>query len=92
MGRTARLVEGSLQLLTSADRTAPARHRSLAATVEWSYRLLEEEDQRVFRRLAVTLEAAVAVAGPDTGRLSCTWSTARCSARPGRGWTAGRGT
>ena len=64
-------LEGSLQLLTSADRTAPARHRSLAATVEWSYRLLEEEDQRVFRRLAVlpgpfTLEAAVAVAGPDT--------------------------
>ena len=64
-------LEGSLRLLTSADRTAPARHRSLAATVEWSYRLLREEDQRVFRRLAVfpgpfTLEAAVAVAGPDT--------------------------
>jgi len=64
-------VEGSLQLLTSADRTAPARQRSLTATVEWSYRLLGEEEQRVFRRLAVfpgpfTLEAAVAVAGPDT--------------------------
>ncbi len=64
-------LEGSLRLLTSADRTAPARHRSLAATVEWSYRLLREEDQRAFRRLAVfpgpfTLEAAVAVAGPDT--------------------------
>jgi non-specific serine/threonine protein kinase len=62
---------GGLQLLTSSDRTAPARHRSLAATVEWSYRLLDSEDQRVFRRLAVfpgpfTLEAAVAVAGPDT--------------------------
>jgi len=37
-------LEGSLQLLTSADRTAPARHRSLAATVEWSYRLLGPDE------------------------------------------------
>ncbi len=64
-------LEGSLDLLTSTDRTAPVRHRSLAATVEWSYRLLDDEAQRVFRRLAVfpgpfTLEAAVAVAGPGT--------------------------
>jgi predicted ATPase/DNA-binding CsgD family transcriptional regulator len=64
-------LEGSLQLLTSADRTAPARHRSLAATVEWSYRLLGEKEQRAFRRLAVfpgpfTLEGGVAVAGPDS--------------------------
>jgi predicted ATPase/DNA-binding CsgD family transcriptional regulator len=64
-------LEGSLQLLTSADRTAPARHRSLAATVEWSYRLLGPDEQRAFRRLAVfprpfTLDAAVAVAGQDT--------------------------
>jgi predicted ATPase/DNA-binding CsgD family transcriptional regulator len=63
--------DGSLQLLTNVDRTAPGRHQSLAATVEWSYRLLGEEEQRVFRRLAVfpgpfTLEAAVAVAGPGT--------------------------
>jgi predicted ATPase/DNA-binding CsgD family transcriptional regulator len=64
-------LDGSLMLLTNADRTAPGRHQSLAATVEWSYRLLGEEEQRVFRRLAVfpgpfTLEAAVAVAGPGT--------------------------
>ena len=64
-------LDGSLQLLTNADRTAPGRHQSLAATVEWSYRLLGEEEQRVFRRLAVfpgpfTLEAAEAVAGPGT--------------------------
>jgi len=64
-------LEGRLKLLTSADRAAPARHRSLAATVEWSYRLLDGEEQRVFRRLAVfpgpfTLEAAVALAGRGT--------------------------
>jgi predicted ATPase/DNA-binding CsgD family transcriptional regulator len=58
----------SLQLLTSSDRAAAPRHQSLAATVEWSYRLLSDTEQRVFRHLAVfpgpfTLQAAVAVAG-----------------------------
>jgi predicted ATPase len=61
-------MEDSFGLLTSGDRTAAPRHRSLAATVEWSYRLLDEEERQVFRRLAVlpgpfTLDAAVVVAG-----------------------------
>jgi predicted ATPase/DNA-binding CsgD family transcriptional regulator len=61
-------LEDSLWLLTSSDRAAADRHQSLAATVDWSYRLLTEKEQQVFRRLAVypgpfTLEAAVAVAG-----------------------------
>ncbi len=61
-------LERSLPLLVSADRTVAPRHQSLAATVEWSYRLLNPEGQRVFRWLAVfpgpfTLDAAVAVAG-----------------------------
>jgi predicted ATPase/DNA-binding CsgD family transcriptional regulator/DNA-binding XRE family transcriptional regulator len=56
-------------LLTTADRAAAARQRSLAATVEWSYQLLGEDERRVFRALSVfpgpfTLEAAEAVAGP----------------------------
>ena len=59
-------------LLTAGDRLAAGRHQSLAATVEWSYRLLEEDEQRVFRALSVypepfTLEAAVAVAGEGAG-------------------------
>ena len=61
-------LETSFALLTSGDRASPARHRSLAATVEWSYGLLAETERRVFRRLAVfpgpfTLDAAAAVAG-----------------------------
>ena len=61
-------LEDSFGLLTSADRAAAPRHRSLAATVEWSYRLLDEQERQVFRRLAVlpgpfTLDAAVVVAG-----------------------------
>jgi non-specific serine/threonine protein kinase len=59
-------------LLAGGDRTAPPRQRSLAATVEWSYRLLEEREQRLFRAVSVfpgpfTLEGAEAVAGPGAG-------------------------
>ncbi|MGO9783966.1 MAG: LuxR C-terminal-related transcriptional regulator [Streptosporangiaceae bacterium] len=55
-------------LLEAGDRLAAARQRSLAATVEWSYQLLDEPEQRVFRAVSVfpgpfTLEAAEAVAG-----------------------------
>ena len=55
-------------VLVGGDRLAPSRQRSLAATVEWSYRLLNDHEQRVFRQLSVfpgpfTLEAAEAVAG-----------------------------
>jgi predicted ATPase/DNA-binding CsgD family transcriptional regulator len=59
-------------LLAGADRLETGRHRSLAATVEWSYQLLDDHQRRVFRRLSVfpgpfTLEAAEAVAGAGTG-------------------------
>jgi predicted ATPase/DNA-binding CsgD family transcriptional regulator len=61
-------------LLVGADRLAAARHRSLAATVEWSYQLLSQQDQRVFRRVSVipapfTLEGAEAVAGAAAGAV-----------------------
>ena len=59
-------------VLTGADRLAPDRQRSLAATVEWSYQLLDEQERRAFRRLSVfpgpfTLEGAEAVAGDGAG-------------------------
>jgi len=59
-------------LLSAGDRAAAGRHRSLAAAVEWSYRLLDEGGRRVFRALSVvpgpfTLEAAEAVAGAGAG-------------------------
>ena len=58
-------------LLTGGRRTALARHRTLRATLDWSYELLPEAEQRLFRRLAVfqggfTLDAAAAVMA-DTG-------------------------
>jgi predicted ATPase/class 3 adenylate cyclase/DNA-binding CsgD family transcriptional regulator len=56
-------------LLAGGDRLAPSRQQSLAATVEWSYQLLDETARRVFRAVSVfpgpfTLEGAEAVAGP----------------------------
>jgi len=65
-------IDDRFTLLEAGDRLAAARQRSLAATVEWSYRLLDEPDRRVFRAVSVfpgpfTLEGAEAVAGPDAG-------------------------
>jgi predicted ATPase/DNA-binding CsgD family transcriptional regulator len=59
-------------LLEGGDRLAPPRQRSLAATVEWSYQLLDENEQRMFRAVSVfpgpfTLEGAEAVAGTGAG-------------------------
>jgi predicted ATPase/DNA-binding CsgD family transcriptional regulator/DNA-binding XRE family transcriptional regulator len=61
-------VDDRFALLTEGDRVAADRQRSLAATVEWSYRLLDDWEQRVFRLVSVfagpfTLEAAEALAG-----------------------------
>jgi predicted ATPase len=60
-------LERRLPLLTSGRRDVPERQRTLRATIEWSYDLLEPEQQRLFARLGVfvtfTLDAAEAVAG-----------------------------
>lgn len=50
-----------------------SRHDSLGASLEWSYRLLEERERQLFRCLSVfaggfTAEAARAVGAPDLGR------------------------
>jgi predicted ATPase/DNA-binding CsgD family transcriptional regulator len=74
VGQLADRLDDRFVLLTAGDRLAPSRQRSLTATVEWSYRLLEEREQAVFRALSVfpgpfTLEAAEAVAGPGASAV-----------------------
>ncbi len=63
-------LESQLQLLTSGARDLPARQQTLRATMEWSYGLLDDVEQTVFRRLAVfvggfTLQAARQVCDAD---------------------------
>jgi predicted ATPase/DNA-binding winged helix-turn-helix (wHTH) protein len=63
---TAALLDGSLGLLWQGRRTAPPRHQTLMATLDWSYNLLPETERVMLRRLAVfaggfSLEAARAV-------------------------------
>ncbi len=40
-------------LLTTGDRTAPPRHRTLRATIDWSHDLLTTRERILFRRLSV---------------------------------------
>jgi predicted ATPase/DNA-binding CsgD family transcriptional regulator len=46
-------LDNALQLLTQGKRTAPSRHQTLRATVDWSYNLLSEAEKKLFQRLAV---------------------------------------
>lgn len=56
-------------LLTSADRGAPARQRTLRAAIDWSYDLLSDAEKVLLRRLSVfaewSLEAAEQVCADD---------------------------
>ena len=59
---------GLLDLLDRGRRTADERHRSLRAVVDWSYRLLDEPERRLFERLSIfvggfSLERAEVVCG-----------------------------
>ncbi|MEV4470976.1 LuxR C-terminal-related transcriptional regulator [Nonomuraea sp. NPDC049504] len=51
--RIAGRLDDRFSLLTTGGRTAPARQRTLLATVEWSYDLLSPGEQVLLRRLSV---------------------------------------
>ena len=48
-------LDDRFNLLTGGNRTAPARHQTLAAIIEWSYTLLSEKEQKLLQRLSVFL-------------------------------------
>jgi predicted ATPase len=60
-------LDDRIEVLTGGWRTALPRHRTLRATLDWSYELLPESERLVLRRISVfagvfTLDAASAVA------------------------------
>jgi predicted ATPase/class 3 adenylate cyclase len=67
-------LEQRLEFLTGGARDLPERQRTLAATIEWSYLLLDEEEQEMLLALAVfvggaSLEAAESVASSPSRAL-----------------------
>jgi predicted ATPase/DNA-binding CsgD family transcriptional regulator len=67
-------LDDRFRVLVSGTRGVAGRQASLAAAVEWSYRLLGEPERRALRRLSVfpapfTLSAARAAVGPDAAML-----------------------
>jgi tetratricopeptide (TPR) repeat protein len=57
-------------LLTTGNRTAPLRHQTLQAAIDWSYHLLSPAEKSVFQRLSVfingwTLEAAESICSDE---------------------------
>jgi predicted ATPase/DNA-binding CsgD family transcriptional regulator len=66
VGQISERLEGSFALLSTGARTQMPHHRTIRATMDWSYGLLEEQERALLRRLSVfaggfTLEAAEAV-------------------------------
>jgi predicted ATPase/class 3 adenylate cyclase len=74
-GALLKRLERALPLLTDGSRDAPERQRTLRATIEWSYDLLDEESRRLLSRLAVfassfPIEAAESVCEATVSGLS----------------------
>src|SRR5690606_20539707 len=80
---TAELINSRFDLLWHGRRTAPPRHQTLQATLDWSYKLLSENERSVLYRLSVfvtpfSLEAAQRIA-KDAILMECEVATAVAS-------------
>jgi predicted ATPase/DNA-binding SARP family transcriptional activator len=72
-------LDDRFQLLTSGNRTALPRHRTLLATTDWSYDLLSAEQQRLLCRLSTF----VADFGADAAAEVCGWDPLESRSVPG---------
>jgi len=67
-------LHAALGALGTGPRDAPARQRTLRATIDWSHQLLDDDEQAGFARFAVfrggaTVDAAEAITGADIDTL-----------------------
>jgi predicted ATPase/DNA-binding CsgD family transcriptional regulator len=53
VGQIAERLERDSSFLRHTARTVPERHRTMDGMLEWSHRMLEPDEQRLFRRLSV---------------------------------------
>ena len=84
-----RRLEKRLPLLTSGPRDAPERQRTLRATIDWSYDLLDETEGTLFARVGVfaggcTLETAERVCDAELETLHSLVSKSLLSHSDGR--------
>lgn len=71
-------LEDRLQVLHWEAHDLPDRHRSLHTAIDWSYQLLSEDEQRLFRHLGVfvgqvSLDAISAVVNSPDKHLTLEW-------------------
>ena len=81
-------LDQSLDLLQGA-RDADDRHATLRTTIAWSYELLDDDEQRLFRRLAVfrggcTIESAESVCEAEFDTLASLFDKSLIRRRSGR--------
>lgn len=77
VAQIAERLDDRFHLLTAGSRTGPPRQQTLTATLDWSYSLLSDKEQKVLQRLSVfasgaTVEAAEAVCageGVESGEV-----------------------
>jgi DNA-binding SARP family transcriptional activator len=71
VGQLAERLDDIFAVLVGGGRTAPRRHQTLRATLDWSHDLLADAERAVFRRLAVFAGGfTLGAAGPATGRTT----------------------
>jgi predicted ATPase/DNA-binding SARP family transcriptional activator len=83
------LLPSSLELGSGGARDLPARQRTLRATIDWSYDLLDPDAKELFARLAVfaggcTLAAAEAVCETSRSALASLVAKSLLRERPGQ--------
>jgi predicted ATPase/class 3 adenylate cyclase len=65
LAQIAERLKDRFRLLTTGDRAATPRQRTLRATIDWSHELLPEEERRLFRRLSLFAGGLTVAAAED---------------------------